>query len=134
MPLDVVCPQCGEIYFETNDKKGFNPHVTGGASQFVEEYDPDRCVSAAMIRLKDKFVGVFDDICHDKDLFGQAIGPCPNCGSPLSNDSFTIKTKEQETDPCACEICGEKFPSERAKKIHKTMAHSDWKRWEKDEK
>jgi len=126
MPLDVICPGCGEVYFETNDKKGFNPHVTGGASSFVEEYDPDRCVSAAMIRLKDKFIGVIDDIQHDKDLFAGAIGPCPNCGSPLSNDSFTIKTREQEPDVdprCICEVCGQQFPSERVKKIHRTMAH-----------
>ena len=123
MPLDVVCPECGDIYFETNDKDGSNPHVTGGKSQLVEKYDPNRCVSAAMIRLKDEFKEIIDDIPHDKDLFSLAIGPCPNCGSALSNDSFTIKTKPQKLDPRICEICKLKFETERAKKIHRTLAH-----------
>jgi hypothetical protein len=105
MPFDVICPECRLCFFETNDKDGFNPHVTGIKSQFVRIYDPDAMANAAMIRMKDKFIGIYDDIPHDADLFSEGIGPCPGCGNALSNDGFKLITrprkpeeKERETD------------------------------------
>ena len=93
MPLDVLCQGgCGSVYFETNDKDGSNPHVTGIKSQFVRKYDPDAMANAAMIRMKDEFMGIYDNIPHDSDLFSAAIGPCPGCGHPFSNDDFKLIT------------------------------------------
>jgi hypothetical protein len=99
MPLDVLCQGlCGAVYFETNDKDGFNPHVTGIKSQFVRKYDPNSMANAAMIHMKDEFMGIYDDIPHDSDLFSAAIGPCPGCGHPFSNDDFKLITRPQKPE------------------------------------
>ena len=108
MPLDVICPWCRDCFFETNDQdKRFELDDRGilfrsfqkpnfRISEFVQKYDPDRPANAAMIRLKDEFREHIDDIPHDCDLMSEAIGPCPGCGNPLSNDNFTFITREQE--------------------------------------
>ena len=90
---------CGEVYYETNDKDGWNkdPKAVGVKSDFVRKYDPDRMANAAMIRLKEEFVGFIDDIPHDCNLWGEAIGPCV-CGQSFSNDNFKLKTRPQEID------------------------------------
>lgn len=104
MPLDIICMgSCGEIYYETNDKDGFNEFKTGIKSDFVRKHDPDKMANAAMIRLKDEFYGIHDDIPHDVDLLSEAIGPCP-CGHPFSNDDFKFITRPQEIDEDTQEI------------------------------
>lgn len=153
MPLDVICPWCRECYFETNDQdkrielntrgilfrdfrkrspllKSFKPNFR--VSEYVQKYDPERPANAAMIRLKDEFKEHIDDIPHDCDLLSEGIGPCPGCGNPLSNDNYTLITREQETtaiidetddyDGTECRYCGEQFPSSKGRIIHE-------KRW-----
>ena len=103
MPLDVICPGCRGVFFETNDNDGRNPHAkqrpgampVGTTSTMIRKYDPDLMASSAMIRMKDKFIGVYDDIQHDVDLFGSGIEPCPGCGGSLSNDNFKLETRSQ---------------------------------------
>ena len=79
MPLDVFC-ECGEAYLETNDKDGWNPDAIGVKSHLVRAYDPNRTTTAAMVRLKDKYVGQRDDIPHDNDLTHSNVC-CPDCYS-----------------------------------------------------
>ena len=121
MPLDVICPSCGECYFETNDEDGivetdrdilFRNYQKGVArklSDYVRKYDPNADANAAMIRMKREFVGIREDIQHDRDLKGFAIEPCPNmtCGQSLSNDSFKFITRPQADDPdrLTCKYC-----------------------------
>ena len=137
MPLDVICPNCGECYFETNDEDGVlqtddersrevlfrnfkkrdgvlfksfdDKPVTGRLSDYVRKYDPDAPANAAMIRMKPEFVGIREDIQHDRDLTGFAIEPCPNmnCGQSLSDDSFKFITRPQTDDPDEARICGD---------------------------
>ena len=129
MPLDVICPNCGECYFETNDEdlvlRSSDEHrreilfrsfkerddilfksfagkpPRGQLSDYVRKYDPNADANAAMIRMKREFVGSREDIQHDRDLKGFAIEPCPNmtCGQSLSNDSFKFITRPQADDP-----------------------------------
>ena len=126
MPLDVICPNCGECYFETNDEDGIvetprdillrnykKEHIAGLSwrklSDYVRKYDPNADANAAMIRMKPEFVGSREDIQHDRDLKGFAIEPCPNmtCGQSLSNDSFKFITRPQADDPdrLTCKYC-----------------------------
>ena len=137
MPLDVICPNCGECYFETNDEDGVlqtadersrevlfrnfkkrddvlfksfdDKPATGRLSDYVRKYDPDAPATAAMIRMKRRFVGSREDIQHDRDLTGFAIEPCPNlnCGQSLSDDSFKFITRPQTDDPnrLNCKYC-----------------------------
>lgn len=123
MPLDVICPNCGECYFETNDEdlvaekpqsilfrkfrerdpilfRDFKSKPKPFRDYYVREYDPDEPASAAMIHMKDEFVGTYEDIQHDHDLKGFAIEPCPNpeCGQSLSDDSFKFITRTQGGD------------------------------------
>ena len=129
MPLDIICMgNCGEIYYETNDKDGFNQFKTGVKSDFVRKYDPDKMANAAMIRLKEEFVGSIDDIPHDVDLLSEGIGPC-TCGNPFSNDDFNFITRPQEIDEAVaedipeeelvCHGCGmDHFKTPRGLKVH----------------
>ena len=72
MPLDVICPGCRDVFFETNDEDGVNPHViiapgsmpAGKRSVLVRKYEPDKPANAAMIQMKSKFISVHDDIIH----------------------------------------------------------------------
>jgi len=128
MNLDVICPNCGECYFETNDKdlvlktpeqasrdilfrnfkkkndvlfKKFSdePVKEEPLSDYVRKYDPEAPASAAMIRLKKEFVGThIEDIQHDRDLKGFAVEPCPGCNQSLSDDSFRFITRPQAED------------------------------------
>lgn len=119
MPLDVLCPNCELVHFETNDQNGFSPYVTGLSAQFIKKYNPDVAASAAMIRLKEQFVGVRDDIPHDEDLFGEGIGPCPECGHSLSNTSFKLVTRPQpQKHPNACRYCNRILKSPQGKSSH----------------
>lgn len=138
MPLDVICPWCRDCFFETNDSNKYiddprgilfrNFKETSRVSDFVQKYTPDRPANAAMIRLKDEFKEYIDDIPHDCDLLSEAIGPCPGCGNPLSNDNYTFITRPQTTviaddyDGLECRYCGEKFPTSKGRIIHE-------KRW-----
>lgn len=121
MPLDVICPNCGECYFETNDEDGivetdrdilFRNYQKGVArklSDYARKYNPNAPANASMIRMKPEFVGVREDIQHDRDLTGFAIEPCPNmnCGQSLSDDSFKFITRPQADDPdrLTCKYC-----------------------------
>jgi len=133
MPLDVVCPGCRGIFFETNDEDGVNPHVevrpgalpVGTRSVLIRKYDPDVPASAAMVRLKEEFVGIHDDIVHLESLVGFAIEPCP-CGGSLSDDNFKLITRPQPEalDPCICEICFKgPFKNEQGKNNHIRQMH-----------
>ena len=146
MPLDVICPHCGECFFETNDltrlvrqnedprgilfrrfKDVFNP------SDFVRKYDPDQEANAAMIRMKEKFKQDRQDIPHDADLRSEGIGPCPECNNPLSDDNYAFITREQEPvmiedddyDGTECRYCDRDFPTSKGRIIHE-------KKWCKD--
>ena len=121
MPLDVICPSCGECYFETNDEDGivetdrdilFRNYQKGVArklSDYVRKYDPNADASAAMIRMKREFVGIREDIQHDRDLKGFAIEPCPNmtCGLSLSNESrkFITRPQAEDANRLTCKFC-----------------------------
>jgi len=137
MPLDVICPNCGECYFETNDEDGVlqtadersrevlfrnfkkrddvlfkkfsDKPVPGRLSDYVRKYDPDAPASAAMIRMKPEFVGIREDIQHDRDLKGFAIEPCPNmtCGLSLSNESrkFITRPQAEDANRLTCKFC-----------------------------
>ena len=137
MPLDVICPKCGKCYFETNDEDGViktddersreilfrnfrkrddilfksfsDKPVAGRLSDYVRKYDPNTDANAAMIRMKPEFVGICEDIQHDRDLKGFAIEPCPNmtCGQSLSNESRKFITRPQADDPnrLTCKYC-----------------------------
>jgi len=126
MPLDVICPNCGECYFETNDEDGIvetprdilfrnykKEHIAGLSwrklSDYVRKYDPNADASAAMIRMKREFVGIREDIQHDRDLKGFAIEPCPNmtCGLSLSNESrkFITRPQAEDANRLTCKFC-----------------------------
>jgi len=135
MPLDVVCPDCRGVFFETNDKDGRNPHVeqrpgampAGARSVMVRKYDPDVIANAAMIRMKAEFVSIYDDIIHHESLVGFAIEPCPQCGGAYSNDGFKLETREgpKPLNPLICEICDRgPFKTEQGKDNHIRMIHS----------
>ena len=124
MPLDVICPGCRGIFFETNDKDGTNPEVPSIRSIMVQKYDPDLPANSAMFRMKPGAMGVYDDILHFEDLKGEAIGPCPGCGGPLSGDNFKLETRPQALDPLICEICLRgPFKTEQGKNNHMRMIH-----------
>ena len=131
MPLDVICPDCRGVFFETNDKDGFSPHVTGLKSIMVREYDPDAIANAAMISLKSDYLEFIDDIVHLEDLVGFAIGPCPTCGGALSNDGFKFETRPQPEaprphDPLMCHLCPKgPFKTEQGKNNHIRMIHGE---------
>jgi len=142
MPLDVICPWCRDCFFETNDNNKYiddprgilfrNFKETSRISDFVQKYYPNRSANAAMIRLKNEFREHIDDVPHDCDLLSEAIGPCPGCGNPLSDDNYTFITRPQETtviidendnyDGLECRYCGETFPTSKGRIIHE-------KRW-----
>ena len=141
MPLDVICPWCRDCFFETNDSNKYIDDPRGilfrnfkenlRVSDFVQSYDPNRSANAAMIRLKGDFKEYIDDIQHDCDLLSEAIGPCPGCGNPLSNDNYTFLVRPQpvpiidEPDSyngVECRYCGEHFPTSKGRIIHE-------KRW-----
>lgn len=141
MALDVICPWCRDCFFETNDKNKYIEHDGRGilfrnfrdalrVSDFVQKYDPERSANAAMIRLKDEFKEHIDDIPHDCDLLSEAIGPCPGCGNPLSNDNYKFETRPQAVETVddeeytglTCRYCGEEFPTSKGRIIHE-------KRW-----
>ena len=126
MPLDVICPNCRGVFFETNDRDGFSPYVTGLRSTIIREYDPAKAANAAMINMKAEFLGVYDDILHQEDLIGEGIGPCPGCGGALSDDNWKFITKPQpkEADPLICEICDRgPFKTEQGKSSHMRQIH-----------
>jgi len=130
MPLDVICPQCRGVYFQTNDKGGFSPYVTGLKSVMVQAYDPNRIANSAMINMKSEFLGVYDDIQHFDDLVADAIGPCPGCGAPLSNDNFNLETRPQPEPPpdesLMCHLCSKgPFKTEQGKDNHIRMIHGE---------
>ena len=123
MPLDVICPNCHECYFETNDEDGIvetprdillrnykKEHIAGLSwrklSDYVRKYDPNAPANAAMIRLKLEFIGVREDIQHDRNLRGDAIEPCPGCWQWLS-ESHKFITRPQADDPdrLTCKYC-----------------------------
>ena len=155
MPLDVICPWCRDCFFETNDSNNYIDDPRGilfrnfkedlRVSDFVQRYDPKRSANAAMIRLKDDLKEYIDDIQHDCDLLSEAIGPCPGCGNPLSNDNYTFIIRPQKVIPTTygeittndtaemkewkadvdakkCRYCGEHFPTSKGRIIHE-------KRW-----
>lgn len=140
MPLDVICPECRQCFFETNDDDGTNPHVeqrpgampVGTRSVLIRKYDSDAIANAAMLRLKEEFVSIYDDIVHHEGLVGFAIEPCPGCGGPLSNDGFKLETRkrledsleEGALDPLICEICNKgPFKNKQGKNNHIRMKH-----------
>ena len=97
--MDVVCPNCGEIFYEANAKQVWDRIPWGDTLYPVRNptraaYDPDKPANGAMFRMKEKWASQgWPPFPYDETVQFEQL-ECPACGMSLADSRGRVKILE----------------------------------------